>query len=63
VGDEIMVKAIEIDNMGRVNLSRRAVFGGQSETSGAARRPFNRSSNDRPRRGPGEDRYNRDRRR
>jgi len=26
VGDEITVKVIEIDNMGRVNLSRRAVF-------------------------------------
>ena len=26
VGDEIMVKVIEIDRMGRVNLSRRAVF-------------------------------------
>jgi polyribonucleotide nucleotidyltransferase len=26
VGDEIMVKVIEIDHMGRVNLSRRAVF-------------------------------------
>lgn len=26
VGDEIMVKVIEIDRMGRINLSRRAVF-------------------------------------
>ncbi len=26
VGDEIMVKVVEIDRMGRVNLSRRAVF-------------------------------------
>ena len=26
VGDEVMVKVINIDNMGRVNLSRRAVF-------------------------------------
>ncbi|MEA1959054.1 MAG: polyribonucleotide nucleotidyltransferase [Chloroflexota bacterium] len=26
VGDEVMVKVIEIDRMGRVNLSRRAVF-------------------------------------
>ena len=28
VGDEIMVKVIEIDNLGRVNLSRRAVLEG-----------------------------------
>ena len=26
VGDEIMVKVIDIDNLGRINLSRRAVF-------------------------------------
>jgi polyribonucleotide nucleotidyltransferase len=26
VGDEIMVKLIEIDNLGRINLSRRAVL-------------------------------------
>jgi polyribonucleotide nucleotidyltransferase len=26
VGDEIMVKVIEIDHLGRINLSRRAVF-------------------------------------
>ncbi len=35
VGDEVMVKVIEIDRMGRVNLSRRAVFqdaaGGEDE--------------------------------
>jgi len=33
VGDEIMVKVIEIDNMGRVNLSRRAVLDKSSQTS------------------------------
>jgi polyribonucleotide nucleotidyltransferase len=45
VGDEIMVKVTEIDRMGRVNLSRRAVFqdskgeGGGSAPSGPDRRP------------------------
>jgi polyribonucleotide nucleotidyltransferase len=37
VGDEIMVKVIEIDRMGRVNLSRRAVF--QDEAGGEGARP------------------------
>lgn len=31
VGDEIMVKVVEIDRMGRVNLSRRAVFDEQAK--------------------------------
>jgi len=30
VGDEIMVKVIEIDNLGRINLSKRAVLGKSS---------------------------------
>ena len=34
IGDEIMVKAINIDNLGRVNLSRRAVFENASEVPG-----------------------------
>ncbi len=34
VGDEIMVKVIGIDNMGRINLSRKAVFGESSPSSG-----------------------------
>jgi polyribonucleotide nucleotidyltransferase len=38
VGDEIMVKVTEIDRMGRVNLSRRAVFQ-DSAPSGPDRRP------------------------
>ncbi len=53
VGDEVTVKAINIDNMGRVNLSRRAVFEKSSEVSGAgaddsrgASRPFRRSGDD-----------------
>jgi len=35
VGDEIMVKVIEIDHLGRVNLSRRAVFSDLSQVRGA----------------------------
>jgi polyribonucleotide nucleotidyltransferase len=49
IGDEIMVKAINIDNLGRVNLSRRAVFENASEVPGArvrdtagVSRPFRR---------------------
>jgi len=33
VGDEITVQVTEIDNMGRINLSRRAVFNKSSEAS------------------------------
>jgi polyribonucleotide nucleotidyltransferase len=50
VGDEVMVKVINIDNLGRVNLSRRAVFEKDSEGSGAGGKssrpadyPFRRS--------------------
>ena len=35
VGDEIMVKVIEIDRMGRINLSRRAVLDDRAEIPGA----------------------------
>ncbi len=35
VGDEIMVKAIEIDNLGRVNLSRKAVLSNSTGESGS----------------------------
>ncbi len=35
VGDEIMVKVVEIDNLGRINLSRRAVFSGLAQIRGA----------------------------
>jgi polyribonucleotide nucleotidyltransferase len=35
VGDEIMVKVIGIDNSGRINLSRKAVFEGSSSLPGA----------------------------
>ena len=40
MGQEITVMVQEIDSMGRVNLSRRALFGGNGEApSGAAPRP------------------------
>jgi len=35
VGDEIMVKVLDIDNMGRINLSRQAVFEKLSQMPGA----------------------------
>jgi polyribonucleotide nucleotidyltransferase len=38
VGDEITVKVIEIDSMGRINLSRRALLGGSAQASGARER-------------------------
>ena len=37
IGDEIMVMVTEIDRMGRVNLSRRAVFEGLAETGARVR--------------------------
>lgn len=37
VGDEIMVKVIEVDRQGRVTLSRRAVFEGFSKTGARVR--------------------------
>jgi polyribonucleotide nucleotidyltransferase len=42
VGDEIMVKVVEIDSQGRINLSRKAVLGGglgQDEEYAAPRAP------------------------
>ena len=35
LGDEVTVKVIEIDDMGRVNLSRKALLEGQSRLSDA----------------------------
>ena len=46
VGDEIMVKVMEIDRLGRVNLSRRAVFQGPQQAGGA--RPMDRHEPHRP---------------
>ena len=39
VGDEIMVKVMEIDSQGRVNLSRKAVLGGGTDDEEATPRP------------------------
>jgi polyribonucleotide nucleotidyltransferase len=47
VGEELMVKVIGIDNLGRVNLSRRALFakdGEPTDGSPSADYPFRRSS-------------------
>ncbi len=58
VGDEIMVKVIEIDNLGRINLSRRAVLaksssGGRDRGSPNPDYPFRSQHNSRgPRRPP-----------
>ncbi len=60
IGDEVMVKAVNIDNLGRVNLSRRAVFEGPGESGHArpveagARRPPRRDYDRRDRRPPGQ---------
>jgi len=54
IGDEIMVKVMEIDSQGRVNLSRKAVLGGsasngESDSASTARAPVReRSSPARP---------------
>jgi polyribonucleotide nucleotidyltransferase len=53
VGDEIMVKVTEIDRMGRVNLSRRAVYEGHSQ---AGRPDVRDSGATSPPRGPQSDR-------
>ncbi|MBD5636084.1 MAG: polyribonucleotide nucleotidyltransferase, partial [Candidatus Eremiobacteraeota bacterium] len=39
IGDEIMVKVMEIDSQGRINLSRKAVLGGGSDDGDSAPRP------------------------
>ncbi len=39
VGDEIMVKVIQIDELGRVNLSHKAISGGPSQLSNARIEP------------------------
>ncbi|MCK4579764.1 MAG: S1 RNA-binding domain-containing protein, partial [Dehalococcoidia bacterium] len=48
VGDEVTVKVIEIDNMGRVNLSRKAVFEKTPRAPGASARSRDASSSERP---------------
>jgi len=39
IGDEIMVKVVEIDSQGRINLSRKAVLGGASSEEEYVPRP------------------------
>jgi polyribonucleotide nucleotidyltransferase len=50
IGDEITVKVINIDNLGRVNLSRRALFE-KDESKAETRRESNRPPPSRDRRG------------
>ncbi|MEE8413770.1 MAG: polyribonucleotide nucleotidyltransferase [Dehalococcoidales bacterium] len=54
VGDEITVKVIEIDNLGRVNLSRRAVLDpdSQAEDKPSPDYPFKSQRESGPRQGP-----------
>jgi polyribonucleotide nucleotidyltransferase len=54
VGDEIMVKVVEIDSQGRMNLSRKAVLGGGSgaDEDFAAPRPQRGNGEFRPAGGP-----------
>jgi polyribonucleotide nucleotidyltransferase len=47
VGDEITVKVTEIDNQGRVNLSRRAAFENPSQPH-ESRQPMRRENPSRP---------------
>ena len=44
VGDEVMVMVTEIDNMGRINLSRRAVLEGESPSEYTEEQPSDISS-------------------
>jgi polyribonucleotide nucleotidyltransferase len=39
IGDQIMVKVVEIDSQGRINLSRKAIMGGAEGDNGAAPAP------------------------
>lgn len=48
VGDEVMVKVTEIDRMGRINLSRRAVFQKMSEVPGDQAGTEQKESSDYP---------------
>jgi len=44
IDDEVTVKVIEIDSLGRINLSRRAVFAGDDDNSAAQSRPSSERS-------------------
>ena len=39
VGDEVMVKVLEVDHQGRINLSRKALLNGAGGDDGGGRRP------------------------
>jgi len=56
VGDEIMVKVVEIDSQGRINLSRKAVLGGASSDEEYVPRPPRGNGEFRPNGGAGGDR-------
>jgi polyribonucleotide nucleotidyltransferase len=61
VGDEIMVKVTDIDDRGRINLSRRDALGGgggEAPDSGRDRRDFNRRHHDSRPNGRRDDRRN-----
>ncbi|MBI2860001.1 MAG: polyribonucleotide nucleotidyltransferase [Chloroflexi bacterium] len=49
VGDEVTVKVVGVDNLGRINLSRRALFAPEAGGAPSEGRPFDRG---RPRGGP-----------
>jgi polyribonucleotide nucleotidyltransferase len=53
IGDEVMVKVINIDNLGRVNLSRRALFEKEGQTPGAEAKDTRPPSYPERRPGPG----------
>ena len=55
IGDEIMVKVMEIDSQGRINLSRKAVLGGGSSDEEFAPRPPRGNGEFRPQGGPPRD--------
>ena len=38
IGDQIMVKVVEIDSQGRINLSRKAILGGAPDDGARPRR-------------------------
>ncbi|MBN1855402.1 MAG: polyribonucleotide nucleotidyltransferase [Dehalococcoidia bacterium] len=54
VGDDVTVKVVEIDSLGRINLSRKAVFTGESGDSGVRRNNSGGRSGGAPRESGGE---------
>ena len=62
VGDEALVVVTEVDRMGRINLSRRAVLEGLAESGARVRDSHGQDDRDRDRRPPSSGRDDRDRR-